>query len=89
MVSKSPPGKSVLPIEPLNRVSPVKTAPSALRLIPPLVCPGVCRTSSFISPNSMESPSVNNSSAGLKVLAKPINDARFCFASPNIAASAS
>jgi hypothetical protein len=50
-----PPGKSVLPIESANNVSPTKTTPSCFeyRLMPPGVWPGVCSTSSFTPARSI------------------------------------
>ena len=39
-----PPGRSTRPQEPLNSVSPVKSASPQTRLTPPGVCPGVAMT---------------------------------------------
>ena len=56
--SYEPPGRSVLPIEPAKRVSPVKSAPSSSMYmdIPPLVWPGVWIMLTSIAPALIVSP---------------------------------
>jgi len=51
IIPKSPPGRSVLSIEPKNRVSPENITLSKSRDIEPGVCPGVNNTFSFRSPS--------------------------------------
>ena len=63
-VVRSPPGKSVLPMDPANSASPVKTIPCSSKLMPPGVWPGVCSTLSDTSPAVMMSPCLTYRSAG-------------------------
>jgi len=53
MVSKSERGHPVRPGPPGNKVSPVKTCPGVVKLMPPGVWPGVCSTPSSRSPPLM------------------------------------
>jgi hypothetical protein len=57
-------GKSILPIEPANNVSPVKTSFSPRSDMLPLLWPGVWRTFSAVFPNLTRSPSFKRASAG-------------------------
>src|SRR5436309_12888389 len=49
-VSKSPPGKSVRPIDPANSTSPLKTTPCPTKQTLPGECPGAWRTSKLRPP---------------------------------------
>jgi len=56
-------GKSVLPMEPMKRVSPVKTSFSPRRDMLPWLWPGVCITLRMVSPIFIVSPSWRSLSA--------------------------
>jgi len=73
----SPPHKSVLPTDPLKRVSPLKRIPldSKRKQVDPGECPGVCRDFpfkfSFTGKSSSESNSLSGSETGPNVFGIP------------------
>jgi hypothetical protein len=82
-------GKSVLPIEPANSVSPVNAAVSPKSVMLPLLCPGVCMTFRVVCPNLTKFPSLRSMSGFGEWFLRPSASAMACAGVPSRCASSS